>query len=165
MEMQSEQFIPAPRQDVWDALNDTEVLRQSMPGCESFEATGDNEFDARITTKVGPVKARFKFKVQLTDVEPPVGYTIHGEGQGGAAGFAKGSASVRLTETDGGTLLGYSVQAKVGGKLAQLGARLIDGTARKMADAFFGNFITIVSGEAPDADSDNEDDNAGQAKE
>lgn len=165
MEMQSEQFIPAPRQDVWDALNDTEVLRLSMPGCESFEATGDNEFDARITTKVGPVKARFKFKVQLTDVEPPVGYTIHGEGQGGAAGFAKGSASVRLTETDGGTLLGYSVQAKVGGKLAQLGARLIDGTARKMADAFFGNFITIVSGEAPDADSDNEDDNAGQAKE
>lgn len=149
MEMQSEQFIPAPRQEVWDALNDTEVLRQSMPGCESFEATGDNEFDARLTTKVGPVKARFKFKVHLTDVEPREGYTIHGEGQGGAAGFAKGSAEVRLSETDGGTLLGYSVHARVGGKLAQLGARLIDGTARKMADAFFGNFIAIVSGEVP----------------
>lgn len=164
MEMQSEQLIPAPRQDVWDALNDTEVLRRSMPGCESFEATGDNEFDARITTKVGPVKARFRFKVHLTDVQPPEGYTIHGEGQGGAAGFAKGSADVRLTETGEGTLLGYSVHARVGGKLAQLGARLIDGTARKMADAFFGNFIAIVSGEAPDDEADGDGPDAQQAE-
>ena len=148
MEMNAEQHIPAPRETVWAALNDTEVLKASMPGCEEFEAAGENEFSARITAKVGPVKAKFKFKVQLTDVDPPNGYTINGEGQGGVAGFAKGSATVVLTEAEDGTLLSYSVKANVGGKLAQLGARLIDGTARKMADEFFGNFVEIVSGDA-----------------
>ena len=146
MEMISEQRIEADRQRVWEALNDTEILRQSMPGCESFEAVGDDRFEAKITAKVGPVKARFKFDVSLSDIDPPNGYTIKGEGQGGAAGFAKGSASVKLREEDGGTILAYEVKANVGGKLAQLGARLIDGTARKMADEFFGNFNALVSG-------------------
>lgn len=153
MEMQAEQYIPAPREKVWEALNNTEILKASMPGCEEFEAVGDNEFTARITAKVGPVKAKFKFNVSLTDIDPPKGYTINGEGQGGVAGFAKGSASVELSEDGDGTLLGYSVKANVGGKLAQLGARLIDGTAKKMADEFFGNFVEIVSGDPEESAS------------
>jgi carbon monoxide dehydrogenase subunit G len=116
-----------------------------MPGCESFDATGENTFEARLVTKIGPVKAKFKFDVELSDQDPPNGYTISGAGQGGAAGFAKGSASVSLTEQDGATLLAYNVQANVGGKLAQLGARLIDGVAKKMADEFFENFKKIVA--------------------
>ena len=152
MEMNAEQHIPAPRETVWAALNDTEILKAAMPGCEEFEAVGEHAFVAKITAKVGPVKAKFKFNVSLTDVDPPNGYTINGEGQGGVAGFAKGGASVSLTEEEGGTLLRYSVKANVGGKLAQLGARLIDGTARKMADEFFGNFVEILSGEATSAD-------------
>lgn len=157
MEISEGRTIPASREAVWQALNDTEILRQAMPGCESFEEQGENEFLALITTKVGPVKAKFKFKVTLTDVDAPNGYTLNGEGQGGAAGFARGSAVVSLAEDAEGTLLNYSVKASVGGKLAQLGARLIDGTAKKMADAFFSNFIAIVSGETsaaePAADS------------
>ena len=152
MEMVSEQRIPAPRDRVWAALNDTEILKAAMPGCESFDAVGENEYTAQLTAKVGPVKARFKFKVNLTEVDPPNGYTIVGEGQGGAAGFAKGSAKVALSEDGDGTLLAYAVKASVGGKLAQLGARLIDGTAKKMADEFFGNFIELVGGaEAEDS--------------
>ena len=147
MEMISEQRIAATRQKVWGALNDTEILKQSMPGCESFEAVGDNIFEARITTKVGPVKAKFKFKVELADIKAPHGYTIKGEGQGGVAGFAKGSAKVDLTEDGIETILVYNVQASVGGKLAQLGARLIDGTAKKMSDEFFGNFNELLCSE------------------
>lgn len=158
MEMSEERSIPASRDEVWQALNDPDVLQEAMPGCDQFEATGDNEYIARITAKVGPVKARFKFRILLQDIEPPTGYTLNGEGQGGAAGFAKGSARVELEESAEGTILRYTVKANVGGKLAQLGARLIDGTARKMADAFFGNFIEIVS-----ADSDGvESEDAGQ---
>jgi carbon monoxide dehydrogenase subunit G len=134
-----------PRDTVWAALNDTAILQQAMPGCESFDATGENTFEARLVTKIGPVKAKFKFDVELSDLDPPNGYTISGAGQGGAAGFAKGSASVSLTEQDGATLLAYNVQANVGGKLAQLGARLIDGVAKKMADEFFENFKEIVA--------------------
>ena len=145
MEMISEQLIEMPRDTVWAALNDTTILQQAMPGCESFEATGENTFEARLVTKIGPVKAKFKFDVELSDQDPPNGYTISGAGQGGAAGFAKGSASVSLTEQDGATLLAYNVQANVGGKLAQLGARLIDGVAKKMADEFFENFKEIVA--------------------
>ena len=144
MEMISNKRIEANREKIWNALNDTEVLKASMPGCESFEATGENTFQAKITAKVGPVKARFTFKVNLTDIDPPNGYTINGEGHGGAAGFANGSATVTLAEDDGDTMLSYRVKANVGGKLAQLGGRLIDGTARKMADEFFGNFVAIV---------------------
>ena len=145
MEMSEQRSIPAGRDQVWQALNDPEILREAMPGCESFEAIDENEYEARITAKVGPVKARFKFKVVLSDIDAPNGYTLTGEGQGGAAGFAKGSAQVELEEDGAGTLLRYTVKANVGGKLAQLGARLIDGTAKKMADAFFNNFIVIVS--------------------
>ena len=143
--MISEQRIAATREKVWAALNDTEVLKQSMPGCESFESIGENTFEARITTKVGPVKAKFKFKVELTDINAPHGYTIKGEGQGGVAGFAKGSAKVELAKDGIETILVYNVQASVGGKLAQLGARLIDGTAKKMSDEFFGNFNDLLS--------------------
>ena len=145
MEMISEQLIDQSRETVWKALNDTAVLQQSMPGCESFDATGENTFEAKLVTKIGPVKAKFKFDVELSDIDPPNGYTISGAGQGGAAGFAKGSASVTLSEQDGATLLAYNVQANVGGKLAQLGARLIDGVAKKMADEFFENFKEIVA--------------------
>lgn len=152
MEMTSEQRIPAPREAVWAALNNTEILKAAMPGCESFEATGENQFDAQVTTKVGPVKARFKFKVNLSDIDPPKGYTINGEGQGGAAGFAKGSAAVSLAEDGKDTVLSYQVKANVGGKLAQLGSRLIDGTAKKLADEFFGNFIELIAGADPGAE-------------
>lgn len=147
MEMSAQQLIPAGRDRVWAALNDTEFLKAAMPGCEEFVSTGENEFAAKITAKVGPVKAKFKFRVNLTDVDAPNGYTIIGEGQGGVAGFAKGSATVNLSEGTEGTTLEYAVQANVGGKLAQLGARLIDGTAKKMADEFFGNFVEILSQE------------------
>lgn len=169
MEMASEQRIPANRETVWAALNDTEILKAAMPGCESFEATGDNQFDAKVTTKVGPVKARFKFKVNLTDIDPPNGYTINGEGQGGAAGFAKGSASVNLVEDGSDTVLSYKVKANVGGKLAQLGSRLIDGTAKKLADEFFGNFIELLGSEneAGESSSPTQDDSlqpAGKSK-
>lgn len=145
MEMISEQRIIASRDAVWAALNDTEILKQAMPGCESFEAVEENKFEAKITAKVGPVKAKFKFNVELTDIDAPNGYIIMGEGQGGVAGFAKGSAKVYLTEDGTDTILAYNVQANVGGKLAQLGARLIDGTAKKMADEFFGNFNDLLS--------------------
>lgn len=145
MEMISEQRIIASRDAVWAALNNTEILKQAMPGCESFEAVEENKFEAKITAKVGPVKAKFKFNVELTDIDAPNGYIIMGEGQGGVAGFAKGSAKVYLAEDGTDTILAYNVQANVGGKLAQLGARLIDGTAKKMADEFFGNFNDLLS--------------------
>ena len=145
MEMISEQRIPASLDEVWTALNNTEILKEAMPGCESFDAVEENKFEAKITAKVGPVKAKFKFNVEMTDIDAPNGYTILGEGQGGVAGFAKGSAKVDLTEDGTDTILAYNVQANVGGKLAQLGARLIDGAAKKMADEFFGNFNELLS--------------------
>lgn len=153
MEMSEQRSIPAPRQQVWEALNDPDILKQAMPGCQEFEPVGDDEYAAVIVTRVGPVKAKFKFKITLSEISPPVSYTLKGEGQGGAAGFAKGSAAVELQESGDETLLNYTVAARVGGKLAQLGARLIDGTAKKLADKFFDNFIAIVSGEpAPDSE-------------
>ena len=145
MEMISEQRIPASLDEVWTALNNTEILKQAMPGCESFDAVEENKFEAKITAKVGPVKAKFKFNVEMTDIDAPNGYTIMGEWQGGVGGFAKGSAKVDLTEDGTDTILAYNVQANVGGKLAQLGARLIDGAAKKMADEFFGNFNELLS--------------------
>ena len=152
MEMISEQRIPASRDAVWAALNNTEILKQAMPGCESFDAIEENKFEAKLTAKVGPVKAKFKFQVELSEINAPNGYTILGEGLGGVAGFAKGSAKVDLTEDGDETILAYNVQASVGGKLAQLGARLIDGTAKKMADDFFGNFTDILSGSLESSD-------------
>ena len=146
MEITGEYRIPAPRQTVWEALNDPEVLKECIPGCETLEKVSDTEFTARVSTKVGPVKARFSGKVTLMDIDPPNGYRIAGEGQGGVAGFAKGSAVVKLTDDGEDTLLNYDADAQVGGKLAQLGSRLIAGTARKTADDFFRNFAEKVGG-------------------
>ena len=151
MDMTGEFRIPASREAVWKALNDPEILKRSIAGCEELEKTSDTEFTAKVTAKVGPVKARFAGKVTLSDLDPPNGYTIAGEGQGGAAGFAKGGAKVRLEPDGDGTLLKYTVNAAIGGKLAQIGARLIDGAARKMADEFFASFAANVAGPAPAA--------------
>jgi uncharacterized protein len=146
MDMTGEFRIPAPRRKVWEALNDPEILRQSIPGCEEVEKISPTELAAKVTAKVGPVKARFAGKVTLSDLDPPNGYKITGEGSGGAAGFAKGGATVRLADDGDGTRLTYVVEAHVGGKLAQIGSRLIDATARKMAEDFFTRFSGIVGG-------------------
>jgi uncharacterized protein len=147
MDMTGEFLIPAPRQKVWAALNDPEILKQSIPGCEEIEKLSDTELQAKVTAKVGPVKARFGGKVTLSDLDPPNGYKITGEGSGGAAGFAKGGATVKLSDAEGGTRLLYTAEAHVGGKLAQIGSRLIDATARKMAEDFFARFSAAVGGE------------------
>jgi carbon monoxide dehydrogenase subunit G len=144
MDMTGEVRLPAPRETVWQALNDPEILKQSIPGCEEIVKLSDTEMTARVSAKVGPVSARFSGKVTLSDLDPPNGYTISGEGQGGVAGFAKGGAQVSLKDDSGGTMLSYKVQAQVGGKLAQIGSRLIDATARKMADEFFTRFAAAV---------------------
>jgi len=145
MTMTGEVQLAAPRQTVWEKLNDPEVLKATIPGCESLEKTSDTSFSAVAVTKIGPVKARWKGKVNLNDLDPPNGYKIVGEGEGGVAGFAKGAADVKLTDKDGGTLLTYSVEAQIGGKLAQLGQRLINGAAKKMADEFFQKFAANVA--------------------
>jgi len=146
MTMNGEVQLDAPREVDWAKLNDPEVLKVSIPGCEELERTEDNGFRATVKVKVGPVSARFKGRVMLSDLDPPNGYKINGEGEGGVAGFAKGGASVKLSEKEGGTLLGYEVEAQIGGKLAQLGQRLINGTAKKLADEFFTNFAKAVQG-------------------
>jgi carbon monoxide dehydrogenase subunit G len=148
MDMSGEYRIPAPRQTVWEALNDPEILKAAIPGCEELTAEGDNGFAAKVRAKVGPVSARFQGKVALLDLDPPNGYRIEGEGTGGAAGFAKGGATVKLTEDGGETILNYEANASVGGKLAQIGSRLIDGAAKKMADDFFAKFSAIVGEQA-----------------
>ena len=150
MDMTGQHTIPAPRQTVWEALNDPDVLKECIPGCEEIERTGDNGFTAKVSVKVGPVKAKFGGAVTLSDIDPPNGYTISGEGKGGAAGFAKGGAKVKLDEVDGGaaTLLSFEVNAAIGGKLAQLGARLIDSTAKKYANDFFETFSAIAASRA-----------------
>ena len=145
MDMTGEYRIPAPRQRVWEALNDPEVLKAAISGCEELNKLSDNELDARVKAKVGPVSATFTGKVTLNDLNPPVSYRIVGEGKGGAAGFAKGGAEVALAEDGTDTILRYSAKADVGGKLAQIGSRLIQGTAKKMADDFFGRFSSIVA--------------------
>lgn len=144
MDMSGEYRIPAPRERVWAALNDPEILRQAIPGCESVTKTSDTDMEAAVTAAVGPVKARFKGKVTLSDMNPPESYTITGEGTGGAAGFAKGSAQVSLRQDGADTVMSYVVKASVGGKLAQIGSRLIDGTAKKMADEFFTRFVALA---------------------
>ena len=153
MDLTGERIIPAPRQAVWDALNDVDVLRQAIPGCDAIERTSDTELTARVTAKVGPVKAKFAGAVTLSNVDAPNGYTISGEGKGGAAGFAKGSADVRLDDHADGTRLSYAVKASVGGKLAQVGSRLIDGTARKLSDEFFDAFAAQVAERAGPAEA------------
>ena len=149
MDMTGERQIPAPREKVWAALNDPEVLKASIPGCESLEKLSDTDLKATASVKIGPIAARFTGKVQLLDLDPPNSYRIAGEGQGGVAGFAKGGAVVHLVEEGAFTLLHYDVKAQVGGKIAQLGARLIDATAKQMADAFFDRFAAEVGGAPP----------------
>ena len=153
MEMSGQHRIEAPRQAVWEALNDPEVLKQAIPGCEEIEKTSDTAFTAKVKAKVGPVSAKFAGAVTLSDLDPPKGYTISGEGKGGAAGFAKGGAKVRLEEDGAATVLHYEVNAQVGGKLAQIGSRLIDSTAKKMAEEFFGRFSEAVVAPAAEAEA------------
>ena len=144
MTMTGEVQLPASRQVVWEKLNDPAVLKSCIPGCEELDKSGDNEFQAVAKMKVGPVSARFKGRVTLSDFDPPNSYKITGEGEGGVAGFAKGGATVNLQDKNGGTLLVYNVEAQIGGKLAQLGQRLINGSAKKLADEFFANFAEAV---------------------
>ena len=145
MNLTDQQFIVAPQATVWTALNDAEVLRQCIPGCKEIEQISPTEMRAKATIKVGPITATFGGTVTFSDVDAPNGYTISGEGQGGVAGFAKGSARVRLEPVETGTILHYDVRADVGGKIAQLGSRLIDATARKLAGEFFEKFGTVVA--------------------
>lgn len=147
MEMTGEQLIPLPQEATWRALNDTAILKDCIPGCETIEQVSDTEYQLTMTAKVGPVSAKFKGKMTLSDIDPPNGYTLVFEGQGGVAGFAKGQANVQLTPNAEGTRLGYAVKAMIGGKLAQVGSRLIDGVAKKMAEQFFTAFNQRVSGE------------------
>jgi uncharacterized protein len=144
MNMTGEVQLPASRETVWAMLNEPAVLKSCIPGCESLDKDSDNEFRAVATIKIGPVKARWKGKVRFSNLDPSNSYSISGEGEGGVAGFAKGGAKVSLANKDGGTLLSYNVEAQIGGKLAQLGQRLINSVAKKTADDFFGNFAAAV---------------------
>lgn len=145
MRMTGEVILPANRVRVWLALNDPDLLKSCVPGCESFERTGENTFKALVVVKIGPVKTKFKGNVELQDVDAPNGYKIVGQGDGGIAGFAKGGASVALSDAEEGTKLSYAVEAHIGGKLAQLGQRLVDGVAKSMADTFFENIRARLS--------------------
>ena len=145
MTMNGEYQLPVARETVWQKLNDAETLKACIPGCESLDKLSDTEFQAVAVTKIGPVKAKFKGKVTLSDLDPPNGYKITGQGDGGVAGFATGGATVKLESKDGGTLLIYTVEAQIGGKLAQLGQRLVNGAAKKLADDFFQKFAATVS--------------------
>jgi uncharacterized protein len=145
MTMNGQVQLSASPKTVWDKLIDPDVLKSCLPGGEQFDRISENEFQAVATVKVGPVKARWKGKVRLSDLDPPNSYRISGEGEGGAAGFAKGGAKVSLAEKDGGTILTYNVEAQIGGKLAQLGQRLINSAAKKTADDFFERFAAAVA--------------------
>jgi hypothetical protein len=152
MDMTGERRIEASRETVWQALNDPAVLKASIPGCESLERLSDTDMKATASVKIGPIAARFNGAVHLSDIDPPHGYTIGGEGQGGVAGFAKGGAKVRLEPDGGATRLQYEVHAQVGGKIAQLGARLIDATAKQMADSFFDRFSAQLAPPEPETE-------------
>lgn len=146
MQMSGEQRIAASRQRVWEALNDPEILKQCIPGCQSLEKEGDDRFNAIAEVKIGPIGARFKGTVQLSDLDAPNGYTITGQGSGGVAGNARGGAKVRLADDGDGTLVSYDVEAEVGGRMAQLGGPIIDATARNLAAKFFNTFGDVVGG-------------------
>ncbi len=148
MMMKGEVLLPADRAVVWAKLNDPAVLQACIPGCQSLEQTSPTSFTASARLKIGPVSATFKGNVTLSNIDPSNGYRIAGEGEGGIAGFAKGGADVTLADAEGGTVLSYDVQATVGGKIAQLGSRLIDSVAKKTADTFFVNFAAAISGAA-----------------
>jgi len=166
VEMTGEQLIPASQQDTWTALNDPEVLKACVPGCESIARVNDNEYQVQMTARVGPVSAKFRGRLSLFDIKPPQSYSLAFEGQGGAAGFAKGAAQVKLFPQGNQTRLAYDVKANVGGKLAQIGSRLVDAAAKKVADEFFQNFTrkmtssedTTVVGLQPEAEQATADD-------
>lgn len=149
MKLSGEKILPLPQEQVWAALNDPEILRQSIPGCESFEAISDDSYRATVATKIGPVQARFQGKVRISGIDPPNGYTLSGEGSGGAAGSGKGSANVRLEPVPGGTRLTWNADAQVSGKLAQIGSRLIDSSVNMMAAQFFDRFEQLLAGDTP----------------
>ena len=151
MEMQGSRQLAITQQQAWDALNDPAVLKTCIPGCDKVEATGENQYSIGMALKIGPVAAKFTGKIALSDINPPQSYTISFEGQGGPAGFGKGSAKVQLTPNDRGNELAYSVQASVGGKIAQLGQRLIDGAAKSMAEDFFKRFDEAMQKQHPEA--------------
>jgi uncharacterized protein len=151
MIIEGEEKIEAPVQKVWEALNDPEILRECIPGCESLDKKSDTEMTAVVSLKIGPIKARFNGEVQLVNLNPPHSYTIQGEGKGGIAGFAKGGADVSLKEDGDATILTYAAKADVGGKMAQLGSRLITSTSKKLAGEFFSNFNAKVSGSRAEA--------------
>ncbi len=146
MELTGEYELPVVREAVWQALNDAAVLRACIPGCEELDKVSEAEFTATVKSKIGPVSARFAGRVTLEDLNEPASYTIRGEGEGGVAGFAKGFATVVLEETDSGTTLRYVAEAQIGGKLAQLGSRVVKGTVRKLAGQFFGNLVDRFGG-------------------
>ena len=145
MDMTNAVSLPSPQARVWDALNAPAILRQCIDGCEAIDPAGENAYSVVMTVAIGPVKAKFKGNLRLTDIDAPNAYTLQFDGQGGVAGFGKGSAKVRLVPEDGGTRLEYTVHAQVGGKIAQLGSRLIDGVSKKMADDFFEKFRTAIA--------------------
>lgn len=154
MDIQGEYRISCDRRQVWAALNDPAMLRKCIPGCESLEMESETRLRARIVAVIGPVKAKFDTQINLENLDPPAGYTLTGESKGGAAGFGRGSADVRLQEKDGGTVLSYDAKLQVGGKLAQVGSRLVLGATRKMADDFFGNFSRELDPDARRLDVD-----------
>ena len=152
--MRGEYRIAAGREAVWAALNDPSILQSCIEGCESFDKISDTDFKARMTTKVGPIRTKFSCAIQLSDLDPPNSYTLSGQGDGGASGYAKGSVKVSLTESEGATVLSYAVDASLRGKIGQMGARVVDNVARSMADKFFGKLSAMVV-ESTGADSEN----------
>lgn len=157
MNLSDSKLIAADRETVWQALLSSDVLKECVPGCQEMSGSPQDGFEATVVQKVGPVKATFKGSVTVSDIVEGTSLTLTGEGKGGAAGFAKGGANVSLSEEEGGTRLSYDVEAKVGGKLAQLGSRIIDGFAKKMADQFFETFREVVEGPAEDTDDTSSD--------
>ena len=149
MDITGEHRVPLPREAVFQALNDPDVLGQCIPGCQSLERVGEHEFDADVVARIGPVKARFRTRIAVSNLNPPESYTLSGEGRGGAAGFASGSADVSLESEDDGTVLRYTASIRPGGKIAQVGSRLIGGTARKIGSDFFSRFVEVVTPAAP----------------
>ncbi len=150
MDLASQQTLPVTRDQAWEALNDMDLLRQAIPGCESITATGENQFELLVAAAIGPVKARFKSKLKLLDIAAPESYTMQFDGQGGAAGFGKGTAKVKLVQVaPHETVLEYAVNAQVGGKIAQVGSRLVDMAAQKLAQEFFDNFRRLITERYP----------------
>ena len=154
MDITGEYRVPLTREAVFEALNDPDVLGQCIPGCQSLEQVGEHEYDADVVAKVGPVKARFRTRISVSNLNPPESYTLSGEGRGGAAGFASGSADVSLHTADGETVLRYAARIRPGGKIAQVGSRLIGGTARKIGADFFSRFVDVVTPDSPSGEGE-----------